>query len=666
MTSGGPLPPGDVRSLILAATPAATALLGLSGILPAAASAVLVGVGLLLGPGYLAWWFQGGPISRQLVALPAIAFTLSYVLLLPITCGFLFLGMSAGAAAWTAAGLVMILGVVVAFKPRPRLRIAPPPWWLIGILGVAVAVIFRATDGDQLTHAAVANFIKAVGRYPEVNPFLLGDVPLAPRWQVNGWTGWLGIVAHVSRVEAEDLITDLWAPVSVLLAASGTFLLVWYLAGRKLAAVAAFLGAAVLPLVFVEPQPLVQTRLWLAAAGADKAMGLLVVSPVAAVVLMRLFHAPSWRSLAGGGGAMIAILFIHPLMFVFTILLVSTYALIDALTRRALPIRRGAWLAGAFMPALAIALLVDLASPAFGVGIQDAQMDEIAVERSWGPITFLEPHSAMGMEPPSGLDARAAFVQGKFGYGPGRYMIVGGTMMPSWRVIYTVHHVAIILACLFVIFRAGPGRLRSWTIAATALAVVPFAFPPAAWLFARLSTPWVLWRFIWLLPLPLIAAWLLGDVRRRRLDAFVGILLIAVLATTFNSEYWNSESPFGSLPLAEAVSSEEGVVLLQASRSRILLLKAPGLTLVAGGPISGANNYPRERLEEGGVALEDSRRFFSRRTSPEERLEIMERYGVTHLIARSQAASRLALEELPFHSPEHLPEGFLLFRRLED
>lgn len=83
---------------------------------------------------------------------------------------------------------------------------------------------------------------------------------------------------------------------------------------------------------------------------------------------------------------------------------------------------------------------------------------------------------------------------------------------------------------------------------------------------------------------------------------------------------------------------------------------------VFGRTIRGPNNFPSDRLEEARRRDLDVIWFFSREAPLEDRMRILERYDITHVLANKWQAARLERRGVEFVDPEPLPMGFVLFR----
>lgn len=234
--------------------------------------------------------------------------------------------------------------------------------------------------------------------------------------------------------------------------------------------------------------------------------------------------------------------------------------------------------------------------------------------------------------------------------------------MPSFRLLFIGVHVAVLLACLFVSIRAPSGVFRRWIIATTFLAVLPFLVPPAAALLGKIATPWVLWRFIWLLPLPLAAAWLLDRASRRSLpEAIAFVALIGVIATAFSPEPWTT-SIFGRRPLSRSLADRSGNLMVAPQFATWTTLQGGEFRSIFGRAIRGPNNFPRDRLEEARRRDLDVRDFYTDFIPLEQKMNILERYEVTHVLAKKWQVRRLERQGLEVIDPEALPLNFVLFR----
>ena len=655
------------RTRLGAFAPAALFLVSLLPVLPPVLRATVMVVSALLAPGVLVWWCLGGPVSRHPAALPAVAFALSWAALLPLVIAFVFLHVPTGVVAGGTLLMLVGLGAMATRRRWPAMeRPTGGPWPAVAVSAMAVARVFMGGEADQVTHVSLARVIEVTGRYPSVNPFLTGQIPLAPRWRVGGWTGFLGAISNLSGFDAKPLLTDLLPLLGVVLTASATFLIARYLGGsRRFATIATVLTAVALPLVYVEPRPVAHTRLWLTAAGEDKGMAFAVLLPVVWVVLLGLLERPTWARAAGGGALALSLFFIHPLMFVFGVLMLGAYGVAHAVSTRTVPLRAALLLGAALVPSAVLALGLAIMSPAYGVSSADiASPSDVGTPVRIGPLTIWQPYSADGATAPPTSDPTVAALRTKFEFGEGaRYIIVGDTIMPSPRILLLGPNVAAIVACLLVIFLGPAGRLRLWVIAGLTMAVAPYLLPPLASVLARVANPWILWRVIWLLPLPLALAWMINSgLRRHRLVAVAAAGIAVTLAFSFSLASWLLRDGSFHTTAAHALTGERGIVIGGEHSSRWLRVYNDDLRFVAGGPISGANNYPRSQLER--VFRRDAAvtAFFEPATSSRARARTLEKYGVTHVVMTEGEAPKLDLEGVGLSEPVALGDRALLYR----
>jgi hypothetical protein len=219
------------------------------------------------------------------------------------------------------------------------------------------------------------------------------------------------------------------------------------------------------------------------------------------------------------------------------------------------------------------------------------------------------------------------------------------------------------------------GRYRDgvalWILASTAATLSVYLIPPVAALAARLITPWQLYRLTWLLPVPLMAAWIVAVWLRddrwvRARGIAVGLLLGLVLGLASHTNLLRTGPSQRSERLAATVERLEGYSGVLLAEPNILLPAAsrwPELTAVSHrGFGSMSNAFPVSRQDEALQRFADSRHFF-RKASTEERLTILDRYGVRYTVIHNDDADRFDLERLGLDRVEAIGQGNVLYER---
>ena len=646
---------------LLFLTPSAAVAIASAPFLSAAVRAPLMLLALLIAPGLLLWWCLRGPIARSVVSAPAVWFACSIVVLIPPAMLF----MLGGVPAWTipayAAAVMAFLGWIAASTAAPVMRRPATLWWLWLIGAMAVASAFRASELDQATHISFINVIAESSLFPRSNPFMGMDMPLAPRWRLNGWDALLGAIVRLTDAHATTLVLQVVRPLTLVLGASATYLLARFItASDRLAAVTTVVAAVAVPVLLVEQDNESPGRLWLAAGGEDKSVAMLILLPIAIVVVLRLLDHPHRRRFLGAAALLFALLLVHPLMLAFTLVLTGGYAVAEGVVARTIPTRRLALIAAAVAPAVIVGLAMQVTSPAFGGSMSVvASVSDVAEPRQIGPVTIWEPFHVLDGRAREYPDFSTALIARKLSIFRYRYIIIGRTIMPSPGLLIEPIFLVTIAGCFVLIVRCRQRRLRLWVAVSTVIALLPFLVPPAAMVLGKLIAPWLLWRFLWLLPLPLVTAWLLQRALQRHVvEAIAAVVIAGVTVTAFSVTPWGEPEvwPGGA---ARAIADVEGVLMTPSEYRRWIPVEGSHLRVVGGSTITGLNNFPRDRLAEIEGLLTDHANVFTPDVPLVDRRRALEIHGVTHVLIHRSERDRI--EGLPVGGRTPLPQGFRLF-----
>jgi len=637
--------------LVVHLTPALVAGLLLADVFDGRIGAVLSFGVLLVAPGCLGWrLLPPGLVGKDGPGLPAIWIVLSFLLLSPALSGMVFLGLRVVIVELYVLLLLVILGVVAARAPLPSLE----RW---GRGGAALAVVsltaglYRAlTWRDSADDVAYLGFIRRVtqdGAYPDTNPFLSGNLALAPRWRLDGWTGLTGVISHLGDVEPVYVFRDLLPPLLLLFGVSSLFLLGRTLSGDvRFGHVAGLCGVVVPLLTSSGGTEKNDFTYWYSHIAQNKYTALIVFLPTVVVLLLTAYGSRRRASAWLAAGALWAMLFVHPVPAVFAVLVFASYVTFDLILKRQGDWKRSAALAGLMLvPLLLTSMAVSVTGEPYGTRLGD--VDEIAAiaspTQSLGPIQLWEPLelSLLAAGPD---DAAAVFISGHatVGGGPRIALLSNGMPIAHWRMLGNPANWIVVLAILVIAAGRHRDPVALWVVGSSLVAVSVFVVPPFAAVVARFITPWQLWRFSWLMPTPMATAWLVmqvisSDIRRK---APVGLAVVGVLAATFwissHKHFFRTEPPPSDRRVAAAVvdfAALDGIVLAQAPLKNEAASVYGSLEVVAfRGRTTMANAFPSSRRSEAFARLQGSRAFYARSASSSERLEILQENQVRYVV----------------------------------
>jgi hypothetical protein len=213
--------------------------------------------------------------------------------------------------------------------------------------------------------------------------------------------------------------------------------------------------------------------------------------------------------------------------------------------------------------------------------------------------------------------------------------------------------------------------LAVWIVASAMLVLIVFAIPPLAAIVARFVTPWQLWRFSWLIPVPLAVAWLV----KKSLDAArawkvagllsVAALLVVTFAMSAHKQHLRTGPPPRDVIIQDQVDLFEGragVLIGDADLVTPIVAEHPSLSAVSyRGLASMSNAFPNSRHGEAFNRLYDSRRFLAEDTTNRQRRNILESYGVDLVILGRRGRNLLDTDDLNLRRIAVLGQGYHLY-----
>ncbi len=634
----------------------------------------------LVAPGWLAWKLLPTRLDTDPPSLPALWLVLSFTVLSPAVGGMTFFGWRATVVELYLLAALLILGVGAARAPTPRLA----PW---GGAGVALAttalgaVAFRALtwhdSDDDISYLGFMRRVVDEGAYPATNPFLAGDLPLAQRWRLDGWTGLTGVLAHLGDANPVNVYMDILPAVLILVGASALFILARTLSGNLgFAYVAAFSGLLVPLLTGVAAGGGRKTdfKFWYRSLAQNKYVALIVFLPVVAALLIAAYRSRHRVTAIVGALALWAMLFAHPVPAVFTVMVFSFFVAADLLLNRS-----GHWKAALglsflmLLPLVVTAVGVSYSGEAFGTRLGDVDdVSEIAyVARDYGPIEIRLPRRPrIGSADAS--QAAVVFIGGHaLSSGP-RIAIVNGLPLAHWRMLANPGNLVVVLAVALILTGRRRDPVALWILGASLAAISVFVLPPFAAIVARFITPWNLWRFAWLMPVPLATAWLVGHwLQRTRwkksgLAAIAAVLAVVFITSTHTNLFRTGPSP--SDQRTEAAVAElgglQGVLLGRGKVQAWAISTFADLDAVSyRGLATMSNAFPAPRRSEALQRFQDARNFSRPATSRAERLAILETYDVAYVLIAKADVTTLDPESLGLEKVKNVGRDDVLYVR---
>jgi hypothetical protein len=647
------------------------------GLVDGLIGAVIGFVSLLVVPGWLLWKILQGPITTEPLALPALWLVFSFALLSPAVAPMVFFGGPALAVEWYALAVLVVLGVAGSRVSNPRIE----PLGTAGIAVAAVggiAMVYRAltwhSDGDSLTFLGYLR-ATAMGSYPSTNPFFATDLPVNPRWRFSGWSGVTGVLSHLGDADPQQILQTVLPVLMIIFAASALYLLAQTLTGDRWLAEAAALATMIVPLITgnTGKTDFVFTYQDI---GQDKFTALLIFVPALSAMLVGFY-----RSRRRSTGILVSLvlwasLFTHAVVVIMGVAIFLAFVVIDRLVTRPPKWRSAAgWSLVVIAPLVVTAALASLVGTRQGTVAGDVnQLSDFAEPRYqigsiqlWVPNP-MTPGELREAEPE---DAAAVFSRGYAATteGPAVVFLSNGWPLAHPGVLQNGRYLLLAFALLVIVVGRYHDGLALWIVGSTATALSVYVLPPVAAIAARLVTPWQLYRFAWLIPVPLAVAWLVSKARTATkwglpLGLAIGLLLGLVFA-------WSSHSTLlrtGPAPArdrltasVEQLEGRDGIILAPndlviAAVSRWHDLKAFSFR----GYSSMSNAFPVSRQGEALERFRDARIFF-RKLSTDERLTILSRYDVRYVAIQGDDSDQIDVDALGLRFIEEIGRDYVLY-----
>jgi hypothetical protein len=600
----------------------------------------------LFAPGWLLWKSVRTRMDNDPPSLPALWLVLSFTVLSPAIGGMTFFGWATLVLESYLLISLIILGLVAARVPTPRVA----PWGPVGA-GLAAtalgAVLFRALtwhdSDDDLSYLGFMRRIADEGAFPQTNPFLAGELPLAQRWRLDGWTGLSGALSRLGNADPVNVYMDILPALLILVGASALFILARSLSGDlRFAYIAAFSGLLVPLMTSVATSGGRKTdfKYWYRSLAQNKYAALIVFLPVVAALLVAAYRSRHRVTAIAAATTLWAMLFVHPVPAVFAVAVFSLFVVADLVLNRS-----GDWKAAlAFsaimlLPLIVTAAAVSFTGDSFGTRLGDVDdISEVAyVAHDFGPIEILLP-SKPEVKSADTSQAAAVFIGGHaLNKGPRIALLSNGLPLAHWRMLGNPANLIVVLAVALILLGRHRDPVAVWILGATLAAISVFVLPPLAAIVARFITPWNLWRFSWLMPVPLGAAWLIGHWLQRTKWKMSGAAAVAVVLTVvfMASNHANlfRTGPSKSEDRVQAAVAEldglDGILLGEGPVKEWAISTYADLDAVSyRGLATTSNGFPASRRVEALQRFQDTRNFYSKATSPADRLAILERNSV--------------------------------------
>ncbi len=537
---------------------------------------------------------------------------------------------------------VVFASTVRARKPntisRPRISISAG--LLILMLLVAVITALSGRDSDDWAYGAyladTSENLPLMGSDPVLGP----DIPVFPRQSLNLWLGVLGAGARATSAPVPIILQDQLPPVLAALAVAAAFLLGTTLGKRP---VWGLVTAAVLVLwTTMTPFHSQPGNGLFYRISEDKYAAMLILGPVLFAGLMRLLERLDRRIWIFGLLTGVGIAAVHP--FTYVILLIGLWG----------------WAVSLLLTRTASSRSTVLAALGFTVG---------------AVIPLLVHFTMSQVGPVQGSEAYVEIRKTQFENNTGRLWIRGArVIMVHPNMILDPFTLAMLALAVMAPF--WKPNVRTLFPAALVITVLLSVFNPlAAPILAETLGVGVIWRFIWLLPVPYaIAAWA-GALEpltphSRRVLAILVLLIAAGLQLPKAQDswahwqrtraIWKYEPELVSLYQTAAALDPSGYVLAPNLPVGIKIPSfAPDARLVAFRGTQGTvGHMPRSRVEEGIRRVEDLDAFyavsFGQSIPTDDDLDIIERYRVRLLFL---SASDPRLEFFTSHAQVLSHEG---------
>jgi len=648
-------------------------LLDLVGGVPGGVLAALV---MLLAPGWLVWrLLPDGVVPDAPLALPGVWIVFSFAVVSPVLAATVSFGLDAFATEWYLLGVLVVLGVFAGDREGPALA----PWgrWDVAVVVAGVAaLVYRVMtwhdSGDDVTYLGFMRPLAEGAGFPTSNPFLTGDVPLPPRWRLDGWTGLTGVIAHLGDADPAGVYFDILPPMLLVLGASALYGLARVLSDDRRLAELAAISALVVPLLTSDSIKSV-FKFWYQSIAQNKYAALVVFLPTVVALLISATRPPRALRTVVAAVALWALMFVHPVVAVLAVTAFVAFRVVEALAARQLERSMVVWSLVAIVPFVLTAAAASSIGERHGTRIGDVErLSEIAQPTVHiGPIDIWEPRR-LTIRNTEGASVAAVFVSGHAISDRRRVAFLGnGFPIAHWSLLGNPANLFVLLAVGVVIFRRRGDPAAWWILASTAAAVSVFVLPPFAAAVGRFITPWQLWRFAWLMPVPFAVAWLISLMRapsRWRVPGAVAVagLLVLTFALSSHRHHLRTGPPAGDRRLARQVAAlegEEGVLLANnevadaaASANRdIEVVSFRGLT-------SMSNAFPSSRRDEAYERFSEARLVFARPTSDDERRRMFAKYGADLVVLNSEQVDRLDEEALGLELIGRIGGGSRLYR----
>ena len=639
--------------------PAVALLVLISGALPSPVATLVGLAAMFFAPGFLLWLALPRPIVRDAAALPAVWFVASFAVLLPTLLVMTVFHTPVEVVTWGLVAELSVLGWLAARRGRFPARRPRHPRWTVAasllLLGLAVLSVFLARPlYDDLVYAGMVNAVSSQGSFPSTNPFLGLDLPLNPRWGLDGWTAALGSLVYLSDIDALVLLRQYLPPVLLVAAASAAYLIGRYLMRSERFGLAAATTAAVLPLL---ADPGANPSLFLFAYRGiqeDKYVALLVFFPVVFTFFLATYHGPRRYLALASAVLLLALFLVHPLVAIFVPLVMGFYVLVHSLLNRVWRPTPVVWVGAAVLPTLVLGVIVSVRLNDFGVALSDIDaISQVAAERRAGPLTYWEPSAPVAYFERPANEAVSALVTVRLTRGqlPRMLFFDGDVMIVNPARLGTLMYLPVALGVLLMLLRQRKRRLTAFVVASTLPVLLLTLAPGVANLAGLVVTPFQVWRFVWLLPITLSAAWLFSVWAPRASPASLlaaSFLVALIVVETSHSGLFDLTASQDSEFKAEVnqLGAYQGVLLAPRNVGDFVSAEPRGLRPIAyRGPQVMSDAFPRELQAEAYHRMRDRDRFYKGSITLDERLRILRGYGITHVLTYRGNTSSLMRSE---------------------
>ena len=254
--------------------------------------------------------------------------------------------------------------------------------------------------------------------------------------------------------------------------------------------------------------------------------------------------------------------------------------------------------------------------------------------------------------------------------GPIVAFLANGWPLPHPRVLMSMRYLIVAFTVLMIVAGRRRDGVALWILASAAAALSIYSFPPVAALTARFITPWQLYRFAWLLPVPLMVAWLTAIwIRGERWagpkGVALGLLLGFIVAGSTYSTLLRT-GPSGrnerQAVTVEQLEGYSGVIIARSDIMNAAVTRWPEILAISHrGYSSMSNAFPVSRQDEALERMADVRRFF-RKIPTAERLSILDRYEVRYIVIHRDEEVGFDLEGLSLDRVAAIGQGNVLYQ----